>query len=25
LGLPIAIGVTSAQVHDGQGGFELLW
>jgi len=25
LGLPIAISVTSAQVHDGQGGFELLW
>ena len=25
LGLPIAIAVTSAQVHDGQGGFELLW
>src|ERR1700753_2634742 len=24
-GLPIAISVTSAQVHDGQGGFELLW
>lgn len=25
LGLPIGISVTSAQVHDGQGGFELLW
>lgn len=24
-GLPLAISVTSAQVHDGQGGFELLW
>lgn len=24
LGLPVAISVTSAQVHDGQGGFELL-
>ena len=25
LGLPVAVSVTSAQVHDGQGGFELLW
>ncbi|HMR19049.1 MAG TPA: IS5 family transposase [Sphingobacterium sp.] len=25
LGLPLAIAVTSAQVYDGQGGFELLW
>jgi putative transposase len=25
LGLPVGISVTSAQVHDGQGGFELLW
>ena len=25
LGLAIAISVTSAQVHDGKGGYELLW
>ena len=25
LGLPIAISVTSAQIHDSQGGYELLW
>lgn len=25
LGLPLAIAVTSAQVYDGHGGFELLW